>query len=366
MSIPKSLLKKIEGSVEEAKLIPLWGSPPPFPLEEVVDCLKEALHIEDLTLSVTASKKRNGADLLAGMGDNPTRLAFALSPLAPPVQWVVSYEDMSTLTTLLLAPQKNKGFTDARLKEGFLRYICLEVLHAIAPLRPFGDLSLSFAPLPSLPKEALCLDVTFTVKGQSLWGRILCPLELQHALREHFALTKPPLSALPMTKEVEISLSIGLGFCTLGSNAIQKIAVGDWIFLEHCFFDPKTHKGMVTLSLGHVPLFQARPKEQKIHILDYAVYTRGAAMENEEEEIEFEAKEAPPLNPEEIPIQLTVEAGRIEMTLDKLLEIRPGNILDFPVSPEMGVDITVHGKRIAKGELVKLGEAIGVKILKLL
>ncbi len=68
---------------------------------------------------------------------------------------------------------------------------------------------------------------------------------------------------------------------------------------------------------------------------------------------------------EEIPLTLTVELARVTLPLDKLLKLSPGNLIELSTKPEQGVSLTVHGKRVAKGELVKLGEVIGVKILEI-
>jgi len=51
------------------------------------------------------------------------------------------------------------------------------------------------------------------------------------------------------------------------------------------------------------------------------------------------------------------------MSVKKMLELQPGNLLELDIHPENGVDLVVNGKRIAKGELIKLGEALGVRIL---
>ena len=67
----------------------------------------------------------------------------------------------------------------------------------------------------------------------------------------------------------------------------------------------------------------------------------------------------------EIPLTLSVEVARLRINLDKLLALSPGNILELPVKPQQGVDVVVEGKKIAKAELVKLGEMLGIKILSL-
>lgn len=78
--------------------------------------------------------------------------------------------------------------------------------------------------------------------------------------------------------------------------------------------------------------------------------------------VEAEHKEAH-VNIEEIPLSIVVEIGRLQMSVKKILELQPGNLLELDVHPENGVDLVVNGKRVAKGELVRLGEALGVRIL---
>lgn len=87
--------------------------------------------------------------------------------------------------------------------------------------------------------------------------------------------------------------------------------------------------------------------------------------EHEEDEL-VASKTIPaesPLKIENIPLSVIVEVGRLQMSVKKILELQPGNLLELDVHPENGVDLVVNGKRIAKGELVKLGEALGVRIL---
>lgn len=68
---------------------------------------------------------------------------------------------------------------------------------------------------------------------------------------------------------------------------------------------------------------------------------------------------------EEINLPIVVEVGRMRMSVKKLMELQPGNILDLEIHPDNGVDLVVNGRRIAKGELLKIGETLGVRILEL-
>lgn len=70
-----------------------------------------------------------------------------------------------------------------------------------------------------------------------------------------------------------------------------------------------------------------------------------------------------PVKAEEIPITISVEVGRLQMTVQKLTELEPGNLLELDVYPENGVDLVVNGKCIGKGELLRIGDVLGVRIL---
>lgn len=77
------------------------------------------------------------------------------------------------------------------------------------------------------------------------------------------------------------------------------------------------------------------------------------------------APSAIPLSVEEIPLPVVIEVGRIQMSIKKLLELQPGNMLELDIHPESGVDMVVNGKRIARGELLRIGDALGLRITEL-
>lgn len=64
-----------------------------------------------------------------------------------------------------------------------------------------------------------------------------------------------------------------------------------------------------------------------------------------------------------VQMPVVVELARLQMTIQKLMELQPGNLLDLNVRPENGVDLVVNGKRIAKGELLLIGDVLGVRVL---
>lgn len=67
----------------------------------------------------------------------------------------------------------------------------------------------------------------------------------------------------------------------------------------------------------------------------------------------------------DIPIAVIVELGRVQLTADEVIRLRAGQIIELGRSPTDPVDLVVAGKLLAKGELVEIEGALGVKILSL-
>jgi flagellar motor switch protein FliN/FliY len=66
----------------------------------------------------------------------------------------------------------------------------------------------------------------------------------------------------------------------------------------------------------------------------------------------------------ELPVH--VELGRVEVTVQELLELTPGSVLELDKAVGEPVEVYVAGKLIARGEVVVvLGEKLGVRITEL-
>ena len=402
---PQYWLKNLESALFAAKEIPLWGYPPSFPLEQCAAQLSSKLNIADLKLSLKKTDIVPFEHLLIGLGSQPIITPLNLSPLEETLFFVLSEEDMTRLSLQALATaQPARLFSDRRLQEGFYQFLILEGLRTIDQMKPLGDLSLKMAPSTAFPKdEALCIDISISSNKLTLWGRLICPRSFLESFRRHFAAPRESILHSPLASEIEVSIALELGHATLTAHQWKEVLPGDFVMLDRCSYDPKAQKGSVTITFDKAPLFRARLKQQNIKLLDYAYYyeeentmdtntpdeesedlekeefsqetSSDLEDENLEEQTEeqnhlWSAKEAQNgsvdkiIAAKEIPLTLTIEVARLNMSLQKLLELKPGNVLELAIHPEQGVDVTINGKKVAKGELVKLGEALGVKILQ--
>ncbi len=65
----------------------------------------------------------------------------------------------------------------------------------------------------------------------------------------------------------------------------------------------------------------------------------------------------------EVPVQLTVRVGTVAMTLGELLALEPGSVVMLEKKIGEPVEILAGDRVVARGELVRVEEELGVRIL---
>ena len=66
----------------------------------------------------------------------------------------------------------------------------------------------------------------------------------------------------------------------------------------------------------------------------------------------------------DINLELRVKIGDLTMKLRDVLDLYPGSILEIDKNADAPLDLTVGEKKLAKGEVVTVGESLGLRILK--
>ncbi len=65
-----------------------------------------------------------------------------------------------------------------------------------------------------------------------------------------------------------------------------------------------------------------------------------------------------------IPLQISVELGRIQMPLHMVAQLARGTVVNMQKEAGASVDICANGKMFAKGEVVSADGKLGVRILE--
>ena len=78
-----------------------------------------------------------------------------------------------------------------------------------------------------------------------------------------------------------------------------------------------------------------------------------------------DGEDAAAARPEDIPVALTFDVGRTQVTVGELARLGPGCVLELGRGAAELVEIRANGRRIGRGELVDIDGAVGVRIIRL-
>lgn len=423
---PLSWIRQIPGDLFQIDDRPLLGSSPPFNWTEFALQIGTALELPSLSIEQQGEWQwLEAKDLLSGLGDQLKCFVLTITPLLGKVFFVIPESDILQLVELLLlnnSSNSNEEIEPAFL-QAFSRFLAVEAMTSFEKVFEDKKLSPLLCLEDTLPTEhCLGTDISITLPQKVLHARLLLSQSFRKAWQQRYLPLKTFLPTSAMAENLDVVIHLEAGRVNLTISEWKKIQPGDFVFLDTCSLDPDEDKGRVMLVINGLPYFRGRVKQGSLKILEHPLYyevdksmnspteENGDDLFDEEltdfdieetshdetSEVEdFDIEEAvadkpaptapqaesadevpaevvtttenrgaiPPL--EEISLPVIIELGRIQMTIKKLLELQPGNMLELDIHPETGVDLVVNGKRIARGELLRIGEALGVRIQEL-
>jgi type III secretion system YscQ/HrcQ family protein len=68
----------------------------------------------------------------------------------------------------------------------------------------------------------------------------------------------------------------------------------------------------------------------------------------------------------DVPVTLTIELGRISLSLTQLADLKPGDVLELGRHAREPVELTSGGRLVARGELVQIDTELGVRVTNVL
>lgn len=66
---------------------------------------------------------------------------------------------------------------------------------------------------------------------------------------------------------------------------------------------------------------------------------------------------------EGVPVSVVFELGRATMPLGRLSQLAPGSVVPLLDTPRAIVDVIANGKRVGRGEIVRIGDGLGVRLV---
>ncbi|MCH9608599.1 MAG: hypothetical protein S4CHLAM45_11770 [Chlamydiales bacterium] len=371
----KQWLNRIDEALVALDEKPQFALPSPFPLEEVEALFRKLFDHQELSLKFHQKGWFASEKLWDGLGEQLCPLMIEMTPLEEPLYFVLSEQDLAELMCDLLGGESASApFYDRALASGFYHYLALEILQTIEEVKFAHPLSPRIGPTPKEIQGAIgktpcfVIDTSMELSKRTVWGRLLIPAPFRQTFKAHFASSPSHAICEEAKQKIPVTLTFEVGHTELNQKEYESLAKGKYVILDRCSFNPDGGKGSVTVLLGETPLFRGKFKKEGIELVEYPHYEEiGERMEEEDEigeEISSE-EEQTSVSVEDLPVHLKVEVGKVRMTLQELGNLNPGNLIELNVTPEQGVDLVVSGKKVGRGELIRIGETLGVRIISI-
>lgn len=446
LHIPYDWLKTVSPDLLSNDDIPLFGSAPAFPWEQLKEFLQTKLHVKHFDVSRSNISQKTEDEMLTGIGA-PFRIqAVTVAPIDQTLYFVMSEADISKLMSALLTTEETPLQLDPEFINPFFTFMAMEAVHAIGKVSFDTQLSFALQHAPeTLPTTtAHCFDLTIELNQTRVMGRVIIPPEFRQGWKAHYVPKKLQIALnAQLAENIEMVIHLEAGRIQMPLKDWKSIKPGDFIGMDSCSLESSGRRGRLILTVDGNQLFRGKLKDGNIKILENPLYREDltpmpnkkfddddeenvdfsengteftedesefsgveatenyddeelmsedqlsqieqseqelgeeeeAFDEHEEGEEEAEAEtssgthkskilpSSKPVAPHEIPLDIVVEVGRIRMSIQKIMELQPGNVLELDIRPENGVDLVVNGQKIAKAELLSLGENLGVRII---
>ena len=169
----------------------------------------------------------------------------------------------------------------------------------------------------------------------------------------------------PRFDDVPVTVRILAGVTDLTFGELGSLAAGDTVVCDHSWLGQRQVAVVIGgrrllragTGSGGFLLAQAQDvrdaREGRAWLSDSPI-SAGAYMDN---------KETTSLD--EVEVKLVFEVGRLTMTMAELNRLDAGHVFDLNRAPDQAVDVFVMNRQIGSGELVLVGERIGVRLTRL-
>lgn len=365
--------------LQEASHIPLFGNTPSFDWEQFSALLAEKLELPQLKIEISKEGWKETEEIQKGLGLDPWIAGLHFASLDENAYIAFSRSDQQRLLSWVNAESKN--FSTESLKEGLTSFLLLQVIDIATTFPPLDTLNISWEKEEELPSTSFfCFDLQVIFETSRVLIRLILPTAFREKWAQHF-LNQPLNLQTSIAKTLSLMTGVEIGKISYSSSKWERVQVGDLLFLDSGTYNPDIDEGLGLLKVEGLNLFQVQilknrlilqpiheeimdeeidePKEEKV--IEEAELISEDEHPPEHVEVKSEEEEEPQTL-KEIPLTISVELTRFQISLERLLQLQPGNTLEIPLDPSQLVSLTLRGKLVAKGELIQLGEKLGIQI----
>lgn len=156
-----------------------------------------------------------------------------------------------------------------------------------------------------------------------------------------------------------------LGTTRLKLRELRSLRLKDVVLLD----EAQTEERRLAVVVGELWAYPARIEDTRVRVLarperlETTARERRAMADTKEDGVNSGAETETELD--DLPITLLFELGRQQLSLGELREIDSGHVFELGRGLDDPVDIYANGSLIGRGEVVRVAEGLGVRIVRL-
>lgn len=244
-------------------------------------------------------------------------------------------------------------FNDERLNKGAIGYLLTTFIQNLNNKKGLSGLSLYVAENEQTQETLQSIKVEIKLEDAF---PLVCQLYFPESFVENFlkyfeADLKEP------RQNISFISSVVIGHVKLSKEAFDSCQIHDAIILDENLYLPSEQKGLAKLQYQGVFFAQARINHNTIKFLDFNPLPDEVTMEQD--------SESPLKSLSDVNLEFQVEFARLNLNFSEFEKLTTGQTLELFKDNPTSCYLTLQGQRVARGELVKIGEKMAFLIEEL-
>jgi type III secretion protein Q len=160
-----------------------------------------------------------------------------------------------------------------------------------------------------------------------------------------------------------LSLSICRGAVRITLAELEDLAAGDVVVID----DTSGESVSAIVELGGVFAAPVEFAGSGVRLLDRLRRVTGSRWEwmMSSGRMRSIGEQPEDLDVSDLSVTLVFEAGRATLSVEQVRKLAPGAVLPLPDAAADSIDIISGGKRIGQGEIVRIGEGLGIRVRRI-
>lgn len=244
-------------------------------------------------------------------------------------------------------------FSDERLTKGAFGYLVANFINSLNEKKLFSTLSFYLAEQTQTQETLQSVKLEILLENTlPLVCEMYFPESFVDAYMKHFS-----SCFIDKIHDICFTSSIVIGHVQLSKEKFLSCQLHDAILLDEILYMPLEQKGLAKLAYQGAYFAQVRMHHNTLKFLDFNPLPEEVTMEQQ--------SESPLKALSDVTLEFQIEFARLNLNFSEFERLTSGQTLELTKDNPTSCYLTLQGQRVAKGELVKVGEQMAFLIEEL-